>query len=58
MNVYVVGRRIVHVRLVEDILKDECYCTHLIAWHRTVNSITELYGALLKLIAEHEVALG
>jgi len=43
MNVYVVGRRIVRVRLVADSLKGgECYCTHLIAWHGAVNSITEL----------------
>jgi hypothetical protein len=43
MYVYVVGRCIVHVVLVADSVKaDECYCTHLVARHGTVISITKL----------------
>ena len=58
MNVYVVGRRIVHVRLVADSLKrDECYCTHSLA-RRCKFHYGTLYGALLKLIVEHKVNLG
>jgi len=55
MNVYVVGRRIVHVRLVADSLKgDECYSLA----RRCKFHYGTLYGALLKLIVEHKVTLG